>query len=49
MREHKDSGELNPIHVATDINWADGFTKVLNQDTMDKHSLAITGMKNSYY
>lgn len=49
VREHKDSGELNPIHVATDINWADGFTKVLNQDTMDKHSLAITGMKNSYY
>ena len=49
VREHKDSGELNPVHIATDANIADGFTKVLNQVTMDKHSLAITGLQNSYY
>ena len=48
IREQKLAGHVNPIHIATELNLADGFTKPVNQATHDNHCQYLTGMKPTY-
>ena len=48
VREHKDSGELDPVYIATDSNIADDFTKVLSQTVIDSHCPGIMGYVPKY-
>ena len=44
IKEHKDSGELDPQHVDGTKNLADIFTRVLSPAVIESHVLAIHGM-----
>ena len=48
VREQKDAGALDPIYVPTADNISDGFTKPIKRDTIERHSLELTGMNVSY-
>ena len=48
IREHKETGELNPVYIDTASNIADSFTKVVPPLTLEGHYLSITGMEVAY-
>jgi len=48
VREQKDAGLVNPIHIPTGDNLADSFTKPVARVTQDKHWFQLTGLQPRY-